>query len=72
MLRFEVARSLPVPFTFVARAENTIRGRTVSTTRSNKLRAFEKAFRRVGAGFSAALVSSKTAGRAPGNNATST
>jgi 2-methylisocitrate lyase-like PEP mutase family enzyme len=39
----EVARSLPVPFTFVARAENMIRGRTDLDDTIKRLQAFEKA-----------------------------
>ena len=39
----EMARSLPVPFTFVARAENLIRGRTDLDDTIKRLQAFEKA-----------------------------
>src|SRR6478736_53579 len=39
----EVAHSLPVPFTFVARAENLIRGRTDLDDTIKRLQAFEKA-----------------------------
>ena len=39
----EVARSLPVPFTFVARAENLIRGRPDLDDTIRRLQAFEKA-----------------------------
>src|SRR3954462_1344507 len=39
----EVARSLPVPFTFVARAENLIRGRVDLDDTIRRLQAFEKA-----------------------------
>lgn len=39
----EMARSLPVPFTFVARAENLIRGRTDLDDTIMRLQAFEKA-----------------------------
>jgi 2-methylisocitrate lyase-like PEP mutase family enzyme len=39
----EVARSLPVPFTFVARAENLIRGRNDMDDTIRRLQAFEKA-----------------------------
>jgi 2-methylisocitrate lyase-like PEP mutase family enzyme len=39
----EVARSLPVPFTFVARAENLIRGRNDLDDTIRRLQAFEKA-----------------------------
>jgi 2-methylisocitrate lyase-like PEP mutase family enzyme len=39
----EVARSLPVPFTFVARAENLIRGRFDLDDTIRRLQAFEKA-----------------------------
>ena len=39
----EVARSLPVPFTFVARAENLIRGRLDLDDTIRRLQAFEKA-----------------------------
>jgi 2-methylisocitrate lyase-like PEP mutase family enzyme len=39
----EMARSLPVPFTFVARAENLIRGRTDLDDTIRRLQAFEKA-----------------------------
>jgi 2-methylisocitrate lyase-like PEP mutase family enzyme len=39
----EVARSLPVPFTFVARAENLIRGRPDLDDTIKRLQAFEKA-----------------------------
>src|SRR3954451_2199032 len=39
----EVARSLPVPFTFVARAENLIRGRLDLDDTIKRLQAFEKA-----------------------------
>src|SRR5918998_1946914 len=39
----EVARSLPVPFTFVARAENLIRGRLDLDDTIRRLLAFEKA-----------------------------
>src|SRR5437868_5341664 len=39
----EMARSLPVPFTFVARAENLIRGRNDLDDTINRLLAFEKA-----------------------------
>ncbi len=38
----EVARSLPVPFTFVARAENLIRGRRDLDDTIRRLQAFEK------------------------------
>src|SRR5436190_3481260 len=39
----EMARSLPVPFTFVARAENLIRGRPDLDDTIKRLQAFEKA-----------------------------
>jgi len=39
----EMARSLPVPFTFVARAENLIRGRVDLDDTIKRLQAFEKA-----------------------------
>src|SRR5476649_2715935 len=39
----EMARSLPVPFTFVARAENLIRGRPDMEDTIKRLQAFEKA-----------------------------
>ncbi len=39
----EMARSLPVPFTFVARAENLIRGRPDMDDTIKRLQAFEKA-----------------------------
>ena len=39
----EMARSLPVPFTFVARAENLIRGRNDLDDTIKRLQAFEKA-----------------------------
>ncbi len=39
----EMARSLPVPFTFVARAENLIRGRPDMDDTIQRLQAFEKA-----------------------------
>lgn len=39
----EMARSLPVPFTFVARAENLIRGRNDMDDTIRRLQAFEKA-----------------------------
>jgi 2-methylisocitrate lyase-like PEP mutase family enzyme len=39
----EMARSLPVPFTFVARAENLIRGRLDLDDTIKRLQAFEKA-----------------------------
>ena len=39
----EMARSLPVPFTFVARAENLIRGRPDLDDTIRRLQAFEKA-----------------------------
>jgi len=39
----EVARSLPVPFTFVARAENLIRGRPDLDDTIRRLQAFEQA-----------------------------
>src|SRR5437762_268475 len=39
----EMARSLPVPFTFVARAENLIRGRPDLDDTVKRLQAFEKA-----------------------------
>jgi 2-methylisocitrate lyase-like PEP mutase family enzyme len=39
----EMARSLPVPFTFVARAENLIRNRPDLDDTINRLQAFEKA-----------------------------
>lgn len=39
----EMARSLPVPFTFVARAENLIRGRNDMDDTIKRLQAFEKA-----------------------------
>ena len=39
----EMARSLPVPFTFVARAENLIRGRNDLDDTIRRLQAFEKA-----------------------------
>ncbi len=39
----EMARSLPVPFTFVARAENLIRGRPDMDDTIRRLQAFEKA-----------------------------
>jgi 2-methylisocitrate lyase-like PEP mutase family enzyme len=39
----EMARSLPVPFTFVARAENLIRGRLDMDDTIKRLQAFEKA-----------------------------
>jgi 2-methylisocitrate lyase-like PEP mutase family enzyme len=39
----EMARSLPVPFTFVARAENLIRGRVDLDDTIRRLQAFEKA-----------------------------
>ena len=39
----EMARSLPVPFTFVARAENLIRGRDDLDDTIKRLQAFEKA-----------------------------
>lgn len=39
----EMARSLPVPFTFVARAENLIRGRIDLDDTIKRLQAFEKA-----------------------------
>src|SRR5205809_657634 len=39
----EVARSLPVPFTFVARAENLIRGRVDLDDTIRRLQAFEQA-----------------------------
>ena len=39
----EMARSLPVPFTFVARAENLIRGRIDLDDTIRRLQAFEKA-----------------------------
>jgi 2-methylisocitrate lyase-like PEP mutase family enzyme len=39
----EMARSLPVPFTFVARAENLIRGRRDLDDTIKRLQAFEKA-----------------------------
>ena len=39
----EMARSLPVPFTFVARAENLIRGRKDLDDTIKRLQAFEKA-----------------------------
>ncbi len=39
----EMARSLPVPFTFVARAENLIRGRVDMDDTIKRLQAFEKA-----------------------------
>ena len=39
----EMARSLPVPFTFVARAENLIRGRKDMDDTIRRLQAFEKA-----------------------------
>jgi 2-methylisocitrate lyase-like PEP mutase family enzyme len=39
----EVARALPVPFTFVARAENLIRGRNDLDDTIRRLQAFEKA-----------------------------
>ena len=39
----EMARSLPVPFTFVARAENLIRGRLDLDDTIKRLKAFEKA-----------------------------
>jgi 2-methylisocitrate lyase-like PEP mutase family enzyme len=39
----QVARSLPVPFTFVARAENLIRGRLDLDDTIRRLQAFEKA-----------------------------
>ena len=39
----EVARSLPVPFTFVARAENLIRGRPDLDDTIRRLQAFDKA-----------------------------
>jgi 2-methylisocitrate lyase-like PEP mutase family enzyme len=39
----EVARSLPVPFTFVARAENLIRGRPDMDDTIRRLQAFERA-----------------------------
>jgi 2-methylisocitrate lyase-like PEP mutase family enzyme len=39
----EMARSLPVPFTFVARAENLIRGRPDFDDTIKRLQAFEKA-----------------------------
>src|SRR5204862_7071663 len=39
----EMARSLPVPFTFVARAENLIRGRSDLDDTIRRLQAFEKA-----------------------------
>ena len=38
-----MARSLPVPFTFVARAENLIRGRNDLDDTIKRLQAFEKA-----------------------------
>ena len=38
-----MARSLPVPFTFVARAENLIRGRVDLDDTIRRLQAFEKA-----------------------------
>jgi 2-methylisocitrate lyase-like PEP mutase family enzyme len=37
-----MARSLPVPFTFVARAENLIRGRLDLDDTIKRLQAFEK------------------------------
>ena len=39
----EMARSLPIPFTFVARAENLIRGRNDLDDTIRRLQAFEKA-----------------------------
>ena len=39
----EMARSLPIPFTFVARAENLIRGRPDMDDTIKRLQAFEKA-----------------------------
>jgi len=39
----EMARSLQVPFTFVARAENLIRGRLDLDDTIKRLQAFEKA-----------------------------
>src|SRR5438132_10299042 len=39
----EMARSLPVPFTFVARAENLLRGRLDLDDTIKRLQAFEKA-----------------------------
>jgi 2-methylisocitrate lyase-like PEP mutase family enzyme len=39
----EMARSLPVPFTFVARAENLMRGRLELDDTIKRLQAFEKA-----------------------------
>ena len=38
----EMARSLPVPFTFVARAENLIRGRNDLDDTIRRLQAFER------------------------------